>query len=99
MARSTDCTCDASFTCGHCCRNAKPWLFTPSDSSYLFSRGIDADNKMKSIKVTYADGNVVYTGINGTEEEIKAYYLNAEGFELDERKPLVKAVKVEFIGA
>jgi hypothetical protein len=30
MARSVECKCDARFTCGYCCRNAKPYIFTPS---------------------------------------------------------------------
>ncbi len=29
-ARSADCKCTPSFTCGHCLRAAKPWHFTPS---------------------------------------------------------------------
>ena len=31
---------------------------------------------MKSCKVTFENGNTLTTGINGTDEEIKAYYLN-----------------------
>lgn len=50
---------------------------------------------MRHIKVTFADGNVIHTGINGTDQEIIDYYLKAEGFELYEGKPLVKAVRVE----
>lgn len=29
-ARSVECRCDPSFTCGYCLRNAKPWHWTPS---------------------------------------------------------------------
>lgn len=28
-ARSAQCQCESSFTCGFCLRNAKPYLFTP----------------------------------------------------------------------
>jgi hypothetical protein len=27
-ARSADCRCERSFTCGHCLRNAPPYFFT-----------------------------------------------------------------------
>ncbi len=53
---------------------------------------------MTSIRVTFADGNSLITQINGTDTEVRGYYLKAEGFELDEAKPLVKAISVEFLG-
>lgn len=31
MARSIECECTNSYTCGYCLRNAKPWLWTPSN--------------------------------------------------------------------
>lgn len=30
MAKSAECQCTSSFTCGYCCRNVKPYLFTPA---------------------------------------------------------------------
>ncbi len=30
MAVSAECQCEDNFTCRYCCRNAKPYLFTPS---------------------------------------------------------------------
>ncbi len=60
-------------------------------------------NQMRSIKVTFADGNVISTAINGTDEEIKLYYLGAGqvfniGDPHDPTKDNVqKAVKVEFL--
>jgi hypothetical protein len=51
---------------------------------------------MKTYKVTFEDGNYLTTGFNGTLDDAKAYYVG-QGFELDETKPLVKAIKVEEI--
>ena len=36
MARSSECTCHSDMTCGYCCRNAKPYNFTPSESAGYF---------------------------------------------------------------
>lgn len=48
------------------------------------------------VKVTFADGNSLVTTINATIDEARAYYLgNTDGFELDEEKPLTRAVSVE----
>jgi len=56
---------------------------------------------MKTIKVTFADGNHLITSINGSEDEIKNYYLgNQFQFGDTEECPedkLVKAIKVEFL--
>lgn len=41
-AKSAECRCESNFTCGHCLRNAKPWLFTPSGGGFYFSRMNDA---------------------------------------------------------
>lgn len=27
--RSAECRCNYRLTCEHCCRNVKPWFFTP----------------------------------------------------------------------
>jgi hypothetical protein len=54
---------------------------------------------MKTARVTFADGNTLTTSINGTEEEIKAYYLGKKfQFGDTEERPhdhMVEAVKVE----
>lgn len=52
---------------------------------------------MRSIKVTYHTGQTIYTDINGTDQEIKDYYLN-NWFNIgSEEDEMVKAVEVEFI--
>ena len=54
---------------------------------------------MKNIKVTFSDGNVIHTSINGTEKEIRAYYLN-NYFTFSVHEDLevsVKAIRVEFL--
>jgi hypothetical protein len=56
---------------------------------------------MKTIRVTFADGNTLTTQINGTEAEIRAYYLGKKfQFGDTEENPsdkLVEAVNVEFL--
>ena len=56
---------------------------------------------MRAIRVTFADGNTIETNINGTDDEIKAYYIGQEfQFGDTEECPydkLVKATNVEFI--
>lgn len=59
-------------------------------------RADDEASRRRFIQVTFEDGNVIRTSINGTKDEVEAYYLGQQ-FELDETKPTVKAVKVEFI--
>lgn len=50
-----------------------------------------------NVKVTFADGDVIYTTINGTEEEIRDYYLNNE-FNIGAVEDNVqRAVQVEFL--
>lgn len=51
---------------------------------------------MKYYKITFDNGNVIKTGFNGTIEDASFYYLN-NLFELDEEKPMAKAVSVEEI--
>ena len=36
-ARSAECECDDSSTCGHCLRNAPPWHYTLDDGSAIYS--------------------------------------------------------------
>jgi len=58
-------------------------------------------NQRRSIRVTFEDGNTVDTEINGTEEEIKEYYLgkkfNFGDSDEHSKDKMVKAVKVEFL--
>ena len=55
---------------------------------------------MRSIRVTFADGNTIETNINGTNESIRRYYIGTEfQFGDTEEHPedkLVIAVDVEF---
>lgn len=56
---------------------------------------------LRAVKVTFADGNHLTTSINGTEEEIRRYYLgNYFQFgDTDEhpRDNLQRGVSVEFL--
>lgn len=51
---------------------------------------------MKYYKITFDNGQIIKTGFNGTLKRANFYYLN-NLFELDEEKPMAKAVKVEEI--
>lgn len=53
---------------------------------------------MRAIKVYFANGDTLCTSINGTEDEIRAYYLN-NTFNLgnDLRDVMTKAIRVEFL--
>jgi len=53
---------------------------------------------MKSIKVTFDNGETLETSINGTNEEIEKYYLG-QTFNLGNgpNDLMAKAVKVEFL--
>lgn len=48
---------------------------------------------MNTFRVLFEDGDSLVTGMNATLEEAKTYYVG-QGFELDEMKPLVRAVAV-----
>jgi hypothetical protein len=52
----------------------------------------------RTIRVTFADGNTLATDINGTEQEIRDYYLN-NYFNLgdDTRDNMQRGVSVEFL--
>lgn len=52
------------------------------------------EQKMREIKVTFSNGNYLYTKINGSEETIKDYYLGKTFTVAYER---VVAVSVEFL--
>lgn len=51
MAKSIECRCTDSFTCGYCCRNAKPYLFTPSApesfADYCKRKNMEAERQAK----------------------------------------------------
>lgn len=47
-AKSAECQCERSFTCGYCCRNMKPWLFTPRTSQQILHDAIWANYKGES---------------------------------------------------
>ena len=54
---------------------------------------------MRQIKVTFEDGNTLWTSINGTEAEIREYYEGKE-FNLGDGMGgdrMVKAERVEFL--
>jgi len=56
---------------------------------------------MRTVKVTFADGNTITTRINGTEAEVRRYYLGQVfNFGDTEEHPadnLQRAVSVEFL--
>ena len=56
---------------------------------------------MRSIRVTFADGNTIETNINGSNETIRRYYIGQEfQFGDTEEHPkdkMVKAVDVTFL--
>lgn len=56
---------------------------------------------MRAIRVTFADGNVINTNINGTDDEIRAYYLGQFfNFGDTDQHPagnMQEAVNVEFL--
>jgi len=56
------------------------------------------EQKMRSIKVFFANGAHLSTNINGTREEILAYYIGNE-FNLGEcgNDLMTKAIRVEFL--
>ena len=52
---------------------------------------------MKTIRVTFSNGNHLITGINGTHAEIAAYYLG-KWFNLGvESDLMVRAISVDFL--
>jgi len=56
---------------------------------------------MRSIKVTFNDGNTVVTSVNGTDAEIRAYYIGQSfNLTLDESLSLADmpiGIAVEFL--
>jgi hypothetical protein len=50
----------------------------------------------RSVRVNFSDGNKIETEINGTAQTIRAYYLG-QRFTLDEKKPQVEAISVDFL--
>lgn len=59
---------------------------------------LDYEWKGRVVKVTFSNNDTITTAINGTDEEIMAYYLNRV-FNLGngENDLMAKALKVEFI--
>ena len=55
---------------------------------------------MKSIRVTFEDGNTIDTEINGTNQEIEAYYLgnyfNFGDTEAHPKDKMLKGVSIKF---
>jgi len=51
---------------------------------------------MRAIRVTFDDGQTLETDINGTDDEIRAYYIG-QPFEYDEDEPCHIATAVEFL--
>lgn len=53
---------------------------------------------MRTIKVTFEDGDTIITNINGTDAEIRAYYLGNE-FNIGngEKDNVQMAVKIEYL--
>lgn len=33
---SAECECKYNFTCGYCCRSAKPWFWTPTKTMHFY---------------------------------------------------------------
>ena len=55
---------------------------------------------MKAVKVTFGNGNTITTNINGTDEEIRAYYSIGKQFNLGDGAGgdlMANVVSVEFI--
>lgn len=54
---------------------------------------------MREVRVTYSDGNVIETNINGTNKEIKEYYKVGKIVNIGDgaRDKLVKIRKVEIL--
>lgn len=62
----------------------------------------DSDSKRRSIKVTFDNGDIIHTEINGTEDSIKKYYIGktfnlGSGADGEDEDRMTKGVKVEFL--
>lgn len=57
----------------------------------------DFISRRRVVKVTFNDGDVVQTPINGTKKEIEDYYLNQEPTDTWGEKRMHKPIKVEFL--
>lgn len=51
---------------------------------------------LRPIKITYQDGNTLVTSINGSKDEVNAYYLG-KSFNLGPEDHCTIAIKVEFL--
>ena len=77
----------------------KAWLDIGKKAGWTDLEGSDL---MRSVKVTFEDGNTISTNINGSEDEVLDYYLGTDRkgktFNLGrEGDDLVRAVSVDFI--
>lgn len=63
--------------------------------SKVVTEDVEQPVKKQSVKVTFDDGDIVVTDINGSKEEIKKYYLGKK-FPTRGEKPHT-AIKVEFV--
>lgn len=54
---------------------------------------------MREIKITYSDGTIIETNINGTNKEIKEYYKIGRTFNIGdgEKDKLARIKKVEIL--
>ena len=55
----------------------------------------DNDVRRREIKVIFDDGDYLYSGINGTKEEVKKYYIGQSFEKADETTH--KAIRVLFL--
>ena len=56
----------------------------------------DDESRKRTVKVTFNDGDTLVTGINGTKQEIRDYYMKHEFVKQDETT-MHYGVKVEFL--
>jgi hypothetical protein len=57
-ARSAECRCDQSFTCGFCLRNAKPALFTPRTAQEAIADAPrEYTTKLSAVRAAMAAGD------------------------------------------
>lgn len=57
----------------------------------------DFISRRRAVKVTFDDGDVISTEINGNKKEIEDYYLTQEPTDTYDEKRLHKPIKVEFL--
>lgn len=71
------------------------WAETPANS--ILTMEEDAErSRARTVRVTFDDGDIVITGINGTKQSILDYYMKREFTKQDENTKM-HAVNVEFL--